>query len=208
MRELPRSSIPIPRIGPRSRARRGSAAITVACVMSVLGACSEERALYSHADDQVVLFAIRYVNGFTAYGTHRSGMYIDDAGWVYRYESNDVDGPQTDYYVGDISADQLMQLFSQGRVALGRINVDTLARRAALIPACAEGVLEAHWSGIADAGLVTYCAYVFDREADSYRQITLRVRGDIEVENSAPDSITLSDWLLRVAGDYCGLCMR
>lgn len=208
MRKLKPSRIPIPRTGPLCRALRFSAAIILACVMSVLGACSEERALYSHVDDQVVLFAIRYVNGFTPHGTHRSGMYIDDAGWMYRYETNDVDGPQTDYYVSDVSADQLMQLFSQSRVALGRINVDMLASRAALIPGCAEGELEAHWSGIADAGLVTYCAYLFDRDADSYRQITLRVRGDIEVENSAADSRILSDWLWSVAGDYCGSCVR
>jgi hypothetical protein len=121
-----------------------------------------------------VLFEIEYVNlGFTRVWR---GHYVDATGNVYAYDRSrlgQAPGQQTDF-----THAQLMDKYNVGRVHVRTLSTAELQPISLLIPAAAQAQLPAPEVRCADAGVLSFRAYIFDHQAAVFRPVAIRMEGD------------------------------
>jgi hypothetical protein len=65
----------------------------------------------------------------------------------------------------------------------------------------ARGIVSDPVGVMADAGIMEYIAYVFDKKRDRYKKVVLYQWGDQQITNDAPEAAELYAWLMRM-GQY------
>jgi hypothetical protein len=148
------------------------------------------------------VFEVEHVN--FAWGARRMGIHVDADGTVWSYR--DTPRPEDDR--GEhIPAAVLAAKYAAERTRVAEPGAAEVARRAASIPAAAEGPLGEPANGCADFGTRTYRAFRYDPATDTYRAVLLHQAGDVARANRSPAAAELTAWLRtldeRFAGGAC-----
>jgi len=173
--------------------------LTTACVLLTAHGCTQRSPLAGLTENHEILFSAEYTNGFTPYQPLRRGFYVDGSGRVYTYESGLHDAPWVLSENGSYTEKELLELFTRSRVFKGRIAADVLYQQCCLIGPSATGSLRERPTTSYDRGITGVYAYILDNQSHRYRRVTLRLLGDQDVENIAPEAKLLHAWLLDIA---------
>ncbi len=150
---------------------------------------------YAFADEAVgkIIFDCYYANA--AWGYQLSGVYIDSTGQIFKYNRNgnpwlpdSVKSGANVYPQSD-----LMEKYLNTEL-VGKIGQKMLDEKIQLIKSAATGTISNKATAF-DAGERSCVAYIYNRNAKSYRAITLGSKGDVTTINSAPAAQELYAWL-------------
>lgn len=163
----------------------------IGCGGAVCGLMPEAPTADSSAPVQKYLFEVEYAN--RAWGFHHYGIWIDDAGGVWRYDLAEGEGELKG--TGPYKGSDLQARYTHKKEYVATIPSDSLRRMSALIAAASLGRSSDTTMPMADAGTVLYRAWKFDAASDTYREVGLRMRGDMHYDNLAPEAAAIADWL-------------
>jgi|WetSurMetagenome_2_1015567.scaffolds.fasta_scaffold75389_3 hypothetical protein len=153
--------------------------------------------IYSNAQiKEQVVFSGGYVNW--AWGYTNFGWFIDRDGKVKSYTITD---PKNWWGVNDpehIKKPDMEHNYNQATKTLFEIPMPELLYKYSLIKNVANGPLSEPRDTGRDMGGKGYYCYQFDDSSRTYRQILLKVTGDISQENLNRDAITLTKWLIYI----------
>lgn len=147
--------------------------------------------------NQKVYFEMHYVNA--AWSHQNSGYVIDSVGNVLAfnlsqksYAWNESDS------LGYISAEAMGVNVSRCNSVIQKLDADSLAFYVRKIPAASLGRISKPQQVMADAGSISYSAFIFDAKKQRYKKVLLKIRGDWMVTNDAPEAQQLYLWMNRI----------
>lgn len=143
---------------------------------------------------QKILFETEYIN--RAWGYHHMGMWIDSSGTVWRYEL--AEGENKLDETGIYEESDLLDKYMHKKEYVATVSRDTLRMMYERIGAAAAGQHSDTTTPMADAGTVLHIAWVFNPASGTYREVGLRMRGDQQSDNLAPEARAIADWLDRL----------
>ena len=151
----------------------------------------EEKPAEGIPEEQLVFFQYEYINH--AWGYMHNGWLIDSTGSVYCYE-------QPEYYakadsMGYVNLEDLDRMISEYDTVCYVIEPSTLRSNAELIAPAAEGELSLPDNRMADAGIRSYYAYLYDSDTQKYKRVLLLQEGDWEIINQSAAANDLADWM-------------
>ncbi|MGH7467322.1 MAG: hypothetical protein ACRENP_04985 [Longimicrobiales bacterium] len=139
-----------------------------------------------------VLFEIEYFN--QAALPRWRGYYIDSAGELYSYDrSNERTGPTVDQSA--FTHAELMEKVDPGRTRVRAVSRTELQALSLLIPAAARGEITTTNRQCADAGVLSFLAYIFDHNALVFRKVVIRNEGDVARANQANEARQIYQYL-------------
>jgi hypothetical protein len=129
-----------------------------------------------------------------AWGFQLRGRYIDEDGAIWEFARDDTTPwmPRTTID-GRLLASSL-DLKLQDANYVGKVDAAELARMAALIEPASNAELVQENIG-ADMGADSLVGYLYDAESDTYTSVTLRSRGDWNIDNPSHEAGVLIEWL-------------
>jgi hypothetical protein len=137
------------------------------------------------------VFEVEYAN-FAWVPTWR-GFAIDSTGAIHGY---DLKGkpwqPRNDDYP---SREELVAKYASNTQSAGSVEPDDFSAMQERAGRAAAGPLSDPQYRCADAGTVTYSAWIYDAEQDAYRRVLLWREGDVAQLNRSADAMALADWL-------------
>ena len=140
---------------------------------------------------QKVLFEKEYINFAWRY-TH-VGWYIDSIGSIYYYDKpqswNTIDS------TNNIKFESINSNLSNCKKLAYTIDKSELSAKIAQMSNAAKGSLSEPVMEMADAGLNKYCEFVYDSTTKRYKRIMLKQTGDLRIDNSSPESVSLWQWM-------------
>jgi hypothetical protein len=126
-------------------------------------------------DRAPVLFEIEYVN-YAFVPTWR-GFYIDATGTLFSYDrSSERDAFPPDK--AEFTHEELMQKYDPNRSRVRALPTADVQTASVLIPAAASGTLGPSQTRCADAGVLSFRAYIFDHTRQVFRTVVIRYEGD------------------------------
>ena len=146
---------------------------------------------------QKIFFEKHYVN--TAWIPQSTGFLIDSLGivrefsWVEVYHS--WYDPDSTGHVSSVNMDKNISYCQPGNT---RINLDTLKKYVDEIQAAAKGTITVPQHVMADAGITTYSAFIFNKKTNQYKQVMLKTEGDISITNDSPVALDIYQWMKRL----------
>lgn len=162
------------------------------CILMLMG-CSKDNP-QRFAGKQRVCFQFDYMN--YAWGYQHNGWLIDSSGNVYSY-----DKPENWTFpdsAGRIRQQDMNRNLDAAELVYVIPDMNMLNAKISLIPAAGEGSLQGPVYEMCDAGIAGYYGFLFNPETGIYRKVLLRQTGDARIENSAPESAELYDWLVSL----------
>lgn len=156
----------------------------------LLTSCSEEIDI----SKQKILFEVHYEN--YAWGYSNSGFLIDSTGTVRRFNLQSS-GAKWHYpdSEGHLSAEDMALNYAICDSVTYRINSDSLSYYRSMIPAASMGKISEPRAVMADYGIITYSAFIYDKSDNKYRRIILKQYGDIMQDNNSLAASKLYIWL-------------
>ena len=148
---------------------------------------------------QRVFFEIHYVNYAWSYVNH--GILIDSLGNVNGYHLSQKNNWNYPDSLGYISRKEMNENFSHCDTVIHHISKDSLQYFVNKIDNAARGIVSDPVGVMADAGIMEYIAYVFDKKRDRYKKVVLYQWGDQQITHDAPEAAELYAWLMRM-GQY------
>ena len=161
-------------------------------VLFALVSCNDDLKI----TNQRVFFEIHYYNN--AWGYSNQAVLIDSLGNVSAYiiaENSEWKQPDS---TGNISRSDMNSNVALPHSVVNQVAADSLQYYVNLIDNAAGGKLSEPAYVMADAGIIQNLAYVYNEESDCYKRIMLYQWGDVQIENSTPESQVLKAWLARM----------
>ena len=152
--------------------------------------------------EQEYLFEFSHIN--FAWGFKMSGMYIDKQGNVYKYNHNHAPwkpSGQTSYSEAD-----LQSKFEHKKERIGSIDRSQLNKMFNLVEKAGKGKFSKPARMCADFGTGSYSAYIYNKEAMSYKPVLLYQFGDRPQKNVSDEAKVLYEWLFEVFGNKPEMC--
>jgi len=140
--------------------------------------------------DQAYLFEVEYVNH--AWGLAWRGLVIDRNGNINAYDHGHEiwQPPNSDSY----TESELDSKYEHGSRQIGQVDEATIKQQFSRI-ASVDGQLSAPQYPCADAGGLTYRAFLYEAATGLYRPLLLRQEGDKTQENTSDAAEELAGWL-------------
>lgn len=137
------------------------------------------------------VFEVEYVN-FAWVPTWR-GFAIDTTGAVHRYDLNGRpwNPKQLDYP----SREELATKYASNTQPAGNVDPAQFEIMQARAGRAAAGPISEPTHLCADAGTLTYTAWLYDSEQDAFRRVVLWREGDMAQLNQSSDARALVEWL-------------
>lgn len=132
----------------------------------------------------------------SAWGYQQRGVYVDPEGNVYSYGGDKVWSPKQPE---SPTEQELEEQYSQGRKPIGKVDAQELHEKYRLVEPASRGQLSKPIQHGADQGESVSRCYMFDAAAGRYREVELKVTGDVSYENLAPSARELTKWLESIA---------
>ena len=137
------------------------------------------------------LFEIEYVN-YAWVPTWR-GFVIDSTGAIHSY---DLKGKPWEPGNADYpTRAELGAKYTTNSKPAGDVDLATFQAMEARAGGAAAGPISDPTGGCADAGTVTYSAWLYDSAQDAFRRVLLWREGDIAQMNRSADGRAIADWL-------------
>jgi hypothetical protein len=166
--------------------------------LAAAAACSNSATdLGDIPDDQEFLFEVEYVN--YAWTFIWKGFHVDRDGGVRSYQ---LGTPWPHAGDASFSPETLNEKYAEAPESVSTVALDELGRRVASIPAAAAGPLADPVQRCADAGTVTFTAWIFDSGTKRYQPVLLRMNGDVARENRATAANELYAWLATLVPGF------
>lgn len=147
--------------------------------------------------NQKVYFEMHSAN--SAWGFHNSGYVIDSAGNVLSFELSQKsyawNEPDS---LGFITSEAMNINVSRCNSVIQKLNADSLALYVRKIPAASLGKISKPKQVMADAGSISYSAYIYDAKKDRYKRVLLKMWGDWMITNDAPEAQQLYLWMSKL----------
>lgn len=143
---------------------------------------------------QKIFFEKHYLN--EAWLPQSSGYLIDSLGNVLEFKWLEVFhqwyDPDSAGYVSSIDMDKNISFCQTINY---HINPDTLNFYVNKIYLASKGKISNPEHVMADAGITTYSAFIYDERTIRYKQVLIRTEGDIYINNSTSEAEQLYRWL-------------
>jgi len=125
---------------------------------------------------------------------------IDSAGYVYSFDisKNDASWKTADKN-DEISEADMKNNLSLCSKTSKQISTDSLNHFSSLIVKASQGSLTEPQTVMADAGMTTYVAYIFNNATGRYKKVLLYQWGDVQIKNASPEANEIADWLMRLS---------
>ncbi len=139
-----------------------------------------------------ILFARYYIN--FAWGFEFKGITVDANGDVFSFDHGNVKilpGPVEK----PLNAEFLAEKYGIGKKHIGVVAADELEKMIALIPEAAVGSMSEEVSAARDKGTDAWVAYTPDGETGNYKELELKIEGDVDQHNMSSAANTLVNWL-------------
>jgi hypothetical protein len=145
---------------------------------------------------QKIFFEKHYLN--YAWFPQSSGYLIDSLGNVLVFNWAEVSHqwfyPDSTGYVSNVNMDKNI---SYCQISTYHVPVDSLKLFVNKIIAASKGKITSQHV-MADAGITTYSAFIYDAASSLYKQVVLKTDGDISTSNSAPKADEIYQWLRKI----------
>jgi hypothetical protein len=166
-----------------------------------LAACSETPFEARAPAGQLILFEVEHVN--FAWGLAWRGIYVDRSGNVFSYDHSHEPWSLTAQET--FTEDELLGKYSFNRELVATLDSTVVLERATLITHASLGSLSELEYPCADAGGTRYTAFTYDEATGLYREVLLRVEGDLYRENESRSARLLYQWLEEVTEGELGI---
>jgi hypothetical protein len=144
------------------------------------------------------LFEMTYVN--YAWGYRLRGSYIDNHGNIYSYEYPRGASPWTAANDDSLTEAELRAKYDSSATLTGKIDLSELRRMYVLIPHAAQGTLTDPVHVCSDFGGLSYLAYVYSPETQTYKRVLLYTAGDLARKNMSDEADRLYRALKQAFG--------
>jgi len=146
---------------------------------------------------QHILFEKHHTN--YALGYQNNGYLIDSMGNVrtFNLSKDTIKWNETDKD-GYISVAKMNENLAHCKTISGFIQQDTLNYYSNKIWDASYGKITEPVNLIADAGITTYSAFVFEKKSNRYQKIIIKTCGDWMIDNSAPESESIYQWMQKI----------
>ncbi|NOX87789.1 MAG: hypothetical protein GXO77_02105 [Calditrichaeota bacterium] len=159
----------------------------------LLSGCVTDHGKIERSLNRKYYFEIEYVN--YAWGYQQRGIYIDDSGNVYSYKFDSGDKPQTPKSPPYYSGEELSEKYEHNKTFCRQLSKKLFEEKTKLIPLTMKAAYSDTTFPMADAGILAYKCYYFDKSNDRYLEIILKVKGDMSYKNLSPEAELLVEWL-------------
>lgn len=167
------------------------ATYTVAFI-SLFSACSSENILFT----QQVLFEVHYTNYAWMYT--ETGFLIDSSGNIHGFDlKNNSYKWNTRDEKGFISKEGMMNNLIHCDSVIGKVAADSLAYYRNKIAGASLGKISDPVGAMADFGQIRYSAYIYDRNQQRYKEVLIKLYGDMMSDNNSIEASQIYEWLKR-----------
>ncbi len=167
--------------------------LLVLCFIS----CKEEIPLMK----QKIYFEMHYIN--YAWLPQSSGYLVDSLGNVLPFKWVEVFHewyePDSTGFISSINMDKNIS-FCQ--TPTSHINPDTLKYYVNKIYPASKGTITKLQMQMADFGEIRYSAFIYDEKMNRYKEVFIRLYGDMMSENNSPEAIEIYYWMNRIGKIY------
>jgi len=159
----------------------------------ILISCNEEIPVLK----QKIYFEKHYVN--MAWIPQSTGFLIDSLGIVKEFRWVEVFhiwyDPDSTGHVSSVDMDKNISYCQPGDIIIQR---DTLKKYVDEIYAASKGTISLPEHVMADAGITTYSAFIFNEKTNQYKQVLLKTDGDISITNNSSAAMDIYQWMKRI----------
>jgi hypothetical protein len=167
--------------------------LIVLTILIVVTACEGEVPVLK----QKILFQRHYVNYAWFYTDN--GYLVDSMGYV---RSFDVAKKKLKWNypdsLGYISKEAMDQNLSYCDSIIHRVGADSLSHYVDKIWGASRGMISKPDMQMADFGEIRYSAYIFDEKKQRYKEVLIKLYGDIMSNNSSPEAQEIYGWMNRI----------
>ncbi len=144
---------------------------------------------------QKFLFEFSHVDGW---GFGHAGFYVDRSGFTYTYYHPNP--TFTDPTNSVFTAEFLETKTASNRMYLTTVETSELQTMWNLLPLAATGSVSNPRQVANDLGISQFRGFILNDDSNAYAVVLLRMEGDMEVTNSAPEATVLVNWLGSLVG--------
>lgn len=146
---------------------------------------------------QKILFGVQYTNW--AWGYQNKGFLIDSMGYVRAFDlSKTKQEWKNSDSSGYISKAEMETNLSYCDSVIYNLNVDSLSHYTGKIVAASKGTISKPVTQMADFGEIRYSAYIYDEKYGRYKEVLIKLYGDIMINNSSKEAEDIYGWLKRI----------
>jgi len=159
----------------------------------VVTACSNEIPSFK----QKILFEKHYTNWAWSY--QNNGFLIDSVGNVRPFDlsKKSVEWNYPDS-LGYISKEKMDENLSYCDASNNQLKADSLLHYVNKIWNASKGIISQSNLQMADFGEIRYSAYIYDENTNRYKEVLIRLYGDITRDNSSTEAGEIYSWLNRI----------
>ena len=141
--------------------------------------------------NQKVFFQFDYIN--YAWGRMHQGWILDSSGNFHTYDEpeNWIFPDSTDV----ITERAMQENLSKTQLGSKVVSTSELKQKIALIVKASKGKISEPENRMADAGILSYNAFIYDAENKEYKVVVLHQWGEWVKVNDAPEANELYEWL-------------
>lgn len=152
---------------------------------------------------QKIVFERHHTNN--AKGYRYTGIYIDNEGNVYSYAYARSDQKWQPKEKGSYTEEELLEKYNHAKKFVAKIDPNELRAKYELIEEASKGGYSEQVEGGRDMGELASICYLYDPQADKYKEIDLTVKGDCRYENLSESANVLAIWLETISTGDTGL---
>lgn len=155
--------------------------------------CNNEPTVFK----QKILFEKHYTNYAWFYTDF--GYLVDSMGYIRRFDiaKNHLNWNYPDS-LGYISREKMEQNLSHCDSIIAKLNSDTLSHYVGKIWGASKGKITKPDMQMADFGEISYSAYIFDEKTNRYKEVLIKLYGDLMINNNSSEAEEIYGWLNRI----------
>jgi hypothetical protein len=159
----------------------------------------------SNPPEQKYIFDVYYVN--YAWGFTMRGIYIDNNGDMFSYQVSPTDTVSRDSlrmlhrYGMNIKEHDLDMKFSFNKKFIKNIGPTVVIKKLGDLYNVPLNAYSDTLGTGADMGAYVYSGYIFDIKSNTYREVELKVSGDVSYYNTSNNATELVSWLSSITKD-------
>jgi len=146
---------------------------------------------------QKILFGVQYTNW--AWGYQSKGFLIDSMGYVRAFDlSKTTLVWKNQDSSGYISKANMEINLSYCDSIICKLKGDSLSHYTGKIWAASKGTISKPTTQMADFGEIRYSAYIYDEKSERYKEVLIKLYGDLMINNSSKEAEDIYSWLKRI----------
>jgi hypothetical protein len=146
---------------------------------------------------QHILFEQHYTNWAWSY--QNNGYLIDSLGYIRTFDLSHTtikwNYPDS---LGYISEEKMEENLSHCEKTVNQLNADSLSLYVGKIWGASKGKISQSDLQMADFGEIKYSAYIRDEKKKRYKEVLIKLYGDITVDNSSAEAGEIYGWMNRL----------